>query len=286
VYVYQANRQLFIKLSPTPGRENEEQAWDIVAPRIRAALAAAGLEQRFICRHGDEIGDYAPWLARARQYRAAGLRLTVAINGYGVEHKAEAVGAMDVWMPLYNFYLNRWGKPIADDDPAMFSRQFRDQRHAAGEAIWPYVCGPGPYAWSPRPRSQVRWLVLDTCMKGADGLTYYGGMVWSHALDPAFRKQQLAPLFEADCSFSALYYPDPDGEPNLWPSLRAGVVRQGLEDVAAIAALRRLAAERGQAEACETALAAAAARLEMNSPQSAFDTFRRELAAIRQQLAP
>jgi hypothetical protein len=284
-YLYQTYRPLFIKLSGAKTREEEETAWDTIAPAIRAALDAAGLERRLICRHGDEIGDYAEWLVRARRYRAAGVRMTVAINGYGVEHKHEAIGAMDHWIPLYNFFLNRWGKSIADDEPTMFSRQFRDARHAAGETIWPYVCGPGPYAWSPRPRSQVRWLVTDTYLKGADGLSYYGGLVWSHALDPAYRKKELAPLFTADCTFSALYYPDPAGAPRLWPSLRAVVVRQGLEDVAAMAALRRLAAARGLQEACNEDLAATFDIVTDTSPQAVFDDFRRDLATLAQQLA-
>ena len=265
--------------------DDEAAAWDLIAPKIKAALDELGLTGKLVCRYADEISDYGLWLTNARQYQRCGLTMTVAINGYGVEHRAEGVGVMGLWMPLYNFYLNRWGAPIADDRPECFNRQFRDERHAAGEAIWPYVCGPGPYAWSPRARGQVRFLALDTYWKGADGLTYYGGAVWSHVLDPAYRRTRVAPLLECDATFSALVYPDA-ARGELLPTLRWASVRQGLDDASATAALRARAAAAGKGVVVEAALAAAFALVKAEAPQAVFDEYRRALDRLWRECGP
>ncbi len=255
------------------------EAFEVAVPEIRKALADLGLEDQLVCRHGDEISDYENWKGKADLYKRCGVKMSVAINGFGVNNRRLAVGTMGLWIPLYNFYLNRWGKPIADDDAENFSKTFRDQRHAAGEPIWPYVCGPGPYAWSPRPRSQARFLMLDTYMKGADGLTYYGGMVWSQTVDPAFRKTVRADLFDMDATFTTLFYPDAE-QGTLLPSLRAGAFRLGLEDASAVQALRERARAKGKAEAVEAELQAAFALITMDSAQGEFDAFRRTLARL------
>ena len=210
--------------------------------------------------------------------------MSVAINGYGVFNKHLAVGTMGFWIPLYNFYLNRWGKPIADDDPIHFSKKFRDERQAAGEEIWPYVCGPGPYAWSTRPRSQARHLILDTYMKGADGLTYYGGMCWSHALDPAYRKKRKADLFNTDATFVSLFYPDYERN-GLLPSLRVGSFRIGLEDVCVTKVLRALAKQKGQFERIDAEILRSYATIDLNSPQGVFDAHRRKLDELYRGIA-
>jgi hypothetical protein len=273
------NGRELAKIVRAHGLDDGFDAWEFVVPHVRGALARLGLEGVATCRHGDEIADYEAWLAYARLFQRCGVRMTVAINGYGVFNRRLAVGTMGVWIPLYNFYLNRWGKPIPEDDAQCFSARFRDDRRAAGEEVWPYVCGPGPYAWSSRPRSQARFLVLDTHMKGADGLSYYGGTVWSHALDPAFRKTTKTPLFDADCTFTTLFYPLPERDA-LLPSLRAGSFRIGIEDASAVQALRERAARAGRSGEVESALAAAYATLEMDAPQEAFEAFRRELARL------
>jgi hypothetical protein len=257
--------------------------WEAKAQALRRFFQDCGFSNNLVCIHGDEIADYETWLGHAELYAMAGVRMSVAINGYGVYNKHLAVGTMGFWIPLYNFYLSRWGKPISDDDPVHFSKAFRDARHAAGEPIWPYVCGPGPYAWSARPRSQARFLVLDTFLKGADGLSYYGGTAWSHGLDPAFRNKEKADLFGKDHTFTTLFYPDPAAA-GLLPSLRAGSFRIGFEDAAAIAALRARAAERRPE--IEAALEQAFSGLTLNAGQAEFDAFRRELDRLWRGLGP
>ena len=254
-------------------------AWEVIIPEVRAELRRLGLEDKLVCRYADEIPDYERWLATARLYQRCGFRMTVAINGYGVAKNELAVGAMGLWIPLYNFFLNRWGKPIADDDTLNFSKNFRDQRLAAGEEIWPYVCGPGPYAWSTRPRSQARFLVLDAYMKGANGLTYYGGAVWSHIIDPAYRKTVKADLFEKDATFFALFYPDAEHDA-LLPSLRVGAFRLGLEDATATKVVRDRAQRQGRLPEAERELQSFYEKIEMNSPQQTFNEYRRLLSRL------
>jgi hypothetical protein len=263
---------------------DEYDAWEQVAPVFRAKLRQLGLEDQLICQHDDEIGDYEAWLPLSRLYKRCGVKMSVAINGYGVFNKHLGVGTMGFWIPLYNFYLNRWGNPVPDDDSVHFSRKFRDERHAAGEEIWPYVCGPGPYAWSSRPRSQARFLILDAYMKGADGLSYYGGTCWSHAVDPAYRSTKKADLFGGDCTFVTLFYPDYE-RGGILPSLRAGSFRLGLEDVTATKVIREMAAKKGLSEQTEGKIAGSCATIDMDSPDQPFDAHRRKLAEIYAELA-
>ncbi|NLF22044.1 MAG: hypothetical protein GX590_02695 [Lentisphaerae bacterium] len=273
------HKEAMQKLSRIHKLADDFEAWERVIPALRQTFRNLDLEDNLVCRHGDEIPDYEGWIGRAELYKRCGVRMSVAINGYGVFNKHLAVGTMGFWIPLYNFYLNRWGRPIPDDDFECFSKNFRDARKAAREPIWPYVCGPGPYAWSPRPRSQARFLMLDTFMKGGDGLSYYGGMVWSHALDPAFRKSERADLFDTDATFTTLFYPDP-ATGDILPSLRAGAFRLGLEDATAVQAVRARAAAAGKADAVERELEAAYATLTMDAGEEAFDAFRRLLARL------
>jgi len=274
-----ANGAEFAKIVRARNLADDFEAWEYVIPEVRKTLRELGVEDRLVCRHADEIADYEGWLGYARIYRRCGVRMTVAINGYGVFNRRLGVGTMGLWMPLYNFYLNRWGKPIPDDDAQCFSRVFREQRHAAGEAIWPYVCGPGPYAWSTRERSQARFLIVDTFMKGADGLTYYGGAVWSHSLDPAFRDTVKADLLDTDATFVTLFYPDAARGLPL-PSVRAGAFRIGLEDAGATRALRDLARAKGRLPEIEAAVEKAYAKLTAGSSQQAFDEYRQTLGRL------
>ena len=276
---YLWNKAALAKVMRARKLADDFEAFEVVIPEIRNALKDLGLEDQLVCRHGDEISDYENWRGRAELYKRCGVRMSVAINGYGVSAKRLGVGTMGLWIPLYNFYLNRWGYPIADDDPEHFSKAFRGERHAAGEPIWPYVCGPGPYAWSPRPRSQARFLMLDTYMKGADGLTYYGGMVWCQALDPAFRKSVKADLFDMDATFTTLFYPDA-ASGSILPSLRAGSFRLGLEDAGAVKALRDRAAAKGKAAEVEAGIGKAYAALTMDSSQNEFEAFRKAMATL------
>ncbi len=259
---------------------DEFDAWyAVIAPAIRQALEQNGLAGRFVCRHADEIGDYERWLPNARAFRRAGFGMTVAINGYGVNNHKLGVGTMTLWMPLFNFYCNRWGHPIADDEPDMFNANFRDARLAAGESIWPYVCGPGPYVYGPRPRSYGRFLLLDGYLKKATGITYYGGMTWTHAVSPGYRKTQAADLFGSDCTFVSLFYPDAaSGE--LLPTTRAVVMRMGMEDAAAIAAIRERAKSTPEAK-----LAELAAPMTMEATDVDGQTFRRGLNELYESLA-
>ncbi len=260
-------------------------AWEYIIPVIHAEMEELGLAGSIVCRYADEIDDYERWLAYARLYARCGFRMSVAINGYGVFNKHQGVGTMGFWIPLYNFYLNRWGNSIPDDDPEHFSRHFRDARQAAGEPVWPYVCGPGPYAWSARPRSQARFLALDTYMKGADGLSYYGGTVWSHALDPFYRDKLVPDLRGIDATFTTLFYPDA-AHHRLLPSLRAAAFRLGFEDAAATEAVRRLAEAAGRADDIESRLQSLFATLTMDAPQAVFDDYRRSLSALALSLQP
>ena len=275
---YVANRD-FRQIAARKKLADEYEAWEYVIPVMRQTLRELGVEDQIVCRHGDEIPDYDGWLPKARIIKRCGFRMSVAINGYGVFNKHLAVGTMGFWIPLYNFFLNRWGHPIADDDFIHFSKKFRDERQAAGEEIWPYVCGPGPYAWSTRPRSQARYLILDTYMKGADGLSYYGGTCWSHALSPAYRDERKAELFDTDCTFVTLFYPDYERN-GILPSLRAGSFRIGHEDVSATQVVRVLAKQKGQFDRIEAKIQESYATIDMNASQEIFDAHRRTLDAL------
>ena len=121
--------------------------------------------------------------------------------------------------------------------------------------------------------------MLDTYMKGADGLTYYGGMVWSHALDPAFRKSDKADLFDTDATFTTLFYPDAKTG-NILPSLRAGAFRLGLEDATATQALRSRAAAQGKATEVEAEIEKAYAGITMDAGDEVFEKYRRTLGRL------
>jgi len=272
------------KIKARHGVEDDFEAWEYIIPALRKALRELDLEDKLPCFYADEPADYEPWLPISRVLKRAGFRMTVAINGYGVINRRLAVGTMGFWVPLYNFYLNRWGKPVPDDDAEMFSKNFRDACHARGEQIWPYVCGPWPYASSSRPRSQAWFLMLDDYMKGADGQTYYGGWFWSHGLDPAYRGRVKADLFGYDYTFYTLWYPD-EGRDTVLPSLRAGAFQMGLEDATATEALRTLAKAKGASAKAEATIQESYEQIHLDSPLATFEAHRRSLAKLYAELA-
>lgn len=246
---------------------------------LRETLRTLGVEDELYCCYNDEIQDYELWLYHARRLKRAGLKLNVCVNGYGVWNKHLAVGTMDMWTPQYPIYMTGKGT-------GPFNREFRDARLADGNVIWPYVCGSGPYASSSRPRSQARFLIVDLYLKGAHGLTYYGGFGWpmsgGHRC-PGFVPGQPYDLITSGLTFEVLFYPHTETA-SILPSLRAASFRMGIEDATAADALRWMARKRGVGEQLEAELAAAHAKLDRDSEQSVFDEFRRGLDRMHRRL--
>jgi len=246
---------------------------------LRKTLRELGVQDQLYCCYNDEIQDYEIWLYHARRLKRSGFKLNVCVNGYGVWNKHLAVGTMDMWTPQYPIYMTGRGT-------GPFNKEFRDARLAEGNIVWPYVCGAGPYASSSRPRSQARYLIIDLYQKGAQGLTYYGGFGWpmsgGHRC-PGFVPGKPYDLIRSGRTFEVLFYPQPETA-SILPSLRSVSFRLGLEDATAADVVLRLARDRGGEGEAESAIAKAHSALHKDSPQEAFDAFRRTLGELYQGL--
>ena len=104
-------------------------------------------------------------------------------------------------------------------------------------------------------------------------------MVWSHVLDPAYRKKRKARLFNIDSTFFTLFYPDYDLQ-GLLPTLRVCSFRFGLEDATATQVVRTLAAKKGRLESTEAEIQKSYATINMNSAQDTFNAHRRRLSEL------
>ena len=86
----------------------------------------------------------------------------------------------------------------------------------------------------------------------------------------------IAPLFETDCTFTTLFYPDAENG-SLLPSLRAGAFRIGLEDATATRAVRDRARQKDRFEEINSAILEAYQALTMDSDDDAFGAYRETL---------
>lgn len=102
-----------------------------------------------------------------------GLRCTTAINHCQPEKMATAVGTMDLWISLWQRFKK----------PGQFSREFHRQRKKDGNPIWLYTCAaPNPRTNFGLNNTQVPFFILDSWFRGAEGVMYYGGLHWPHAI--------------------------------------------------------------------------------------------------------
>ncbi len=152
----------------------------------------------------------------------------------------ELVGVVDVWCAITSVY----------------NEEFLEQRRAAGEDVWLYVCcGPTPpYAnfFVDQPGIDHRIVFWQTWARHCTGFLYWRVNYW-HGMFPEIPENAQWPDETWDLANLATYkefkvngdgwllYPGPDMEP--WPSVRLENIRDGIEDYEYLHLLRELAPE-------------------------------------------
>ena len=155
----------------------------------------------------------------------------------GDPHPDELVGLVDIWCPL---------TPRANTE-------FYQQRRAAGEQLWTYVCcsplPPHANFFIDQPAIDHRVLFWQVHQLGATGLLYWCTCWWNGLPVPADGDKGFphVPLDLAQAgtyrSFKVngdgwLLYPGPDWTP--YSSIRLEVIRDGIEDYEYLALLAKL----------------------------------------------
>ena len=126
--------------------------------------------------------------------------------------------------------------------PGQFSPEFYRQRKKDDNQIWLYTCaGANPRANFGLSNTQVPYLILDSWSKGAEGVLYYGGLFWSHALDRG-KGMPYEDLWRANKSNnpsgSSTFYPDKENK-TIVPSQRAQIFRESFQIVKAVDLLKQ-----------------------------------------------
>ena len=143
----------------------------------------------------------------------------------------ELVGAVDIWCPLLTIYAH--------------NDTFFQNRLAAGDTLWLYTCNgdypPTPNFYIERPGIEHRIIFWQTFREGATGFLYWAGNWW-RVLESDWITN---PVIKSDRGRNhgdgVLFYPAPDFE--IWPSIRAEMIRDGIEDYEYLALLKKLTAE-------------------------------------------
>ena len=139
---------------------------------------------------------------------------------------------MDLWNPLWQRFKK----------PGQFSPEFHRQRKKDDNQIWLYTCaGANPRANFGLTNTQVPFLILDSWFRGAEGVMYYGGLYWSHAISRV-KDGTAKDLWKAHSannpSGSCTFYPDEKGK-TIIPSQRAQVFRESFQILKALDLLQR-----------------------------------------------
>lgn len=141
------------------------------------------------------------------------------------------VGAVDIWCPLLTIYAQK--------------AKFFQERLANNETLWLYTCNgdypPIPNFYIERPGIEHRIMFWQAYREGATGFLYWAVNWW--AVLP--QNWQENPIIKSDKGRNhgdgVLFYPAPGFE--VWPSIRAAMVRDGIEDYEYLVLLKKLTAE-------------------------------------------
>jgi hypothetical protein len=143
------------------------------------------------------------------------------------------IGSVDIWCPVLTAYSQK-----AD---------FFQKRLAKNETLWLYTCNgdfpPIPNFYIQRPGIEHRIMFWQAYRAGATGFLYWTVNWWS-ILQPNWQEN---PVVKSDKDTGrshgdgVLFYPGPDFE--IWPSIRAAMIRDGIEDYEYLVLLKKLAAE-------------------------------------------
>jgi len=143
----------------------------------------------------------------------------------------ELVGSVDIWCPLLTTYA---AKP-----------DFFQTRKAKKETLWLYTCNgdypPTPNFYIERPGIEHRIIFWQAYREGATGFLYWE-VNWWRVLESDWLTN---PVIKSDRSRNhgdgILFYPGPDFE--VYPSIRAAMIRDGIEDYEYLVLLKKLTAE-------------------------------------------
>ena len=143
------------------------------------------------------------------------------------------IGSVDIWCPVLTAYSQK-----AD---------FFQKRLAKNETLWLYTCNgdfpPIPNFYIQRPGIEHRIMFWQAYRAGATGFLYWTVNWWS-ILQPNWQEN---PVVKSDKDTGkshgdgVLFYPGPDFE--IWPSIRAAMIRDGIEDYEYLVLLKKLTAE-------------------------------------------
>lgn len=159
----------------------EQEAFNLLAHSLADSLRNKDYLDRLYVRVGDEPADIDGWVKAASFFRKAGLPVTVCHNRASRKDLEKMIGTINIWCPNWIFLVTRYGRTMPEDEPAIFSQKFLQERKKEGEAVWNYTCKSGaPYADLRTPLTQIRFFLWDSFLKGCDGAVYYGGGYWSH----------------------------------------------------------------------------------------------------------
>lgn len=147
------------------------------------------------------------------------------------DNLAKLVGAVDIWCPLLTTYSQ--------------NADFFQERLAKNETLWLYTCNgdspPIPNFYIERPGIEHRIMFWQAYREGATGFLYWAVNWWA-VLPPDWQKN---PVIKSDEGRNhgdgVLFYPAPGFE--IWPSIRAGMVRDGIEDYEYLVLLKKLVAK-------------------------------------------
>lgn len=235
------------------------QGWIDATAAVREAWLEAGLPKETYIYGPDEPRpeSYPVLVGFYRRLRAAapGFPIMQTINH---ARPSELVGLVDIWCPL----------------TARAAVDFYQDRRAAGDALWVYVCcSPKPPLanfFIDEPGVDHRVLFWQAKKLGATGFLYWC-MTWWNGLDvPLTPDSDVVDLTKADTvdrfkvnGDGILAWPGPDFEP--YSSIRLEIIRDGVEDYEMLAlldeAVRRLE-EAGPSDPDTRAILAEAKRLQ------------------------
>ena len=233
IYIYQqVHWQRIVNTISLATGWDEKRACEAFGKELREAFRKLGIAESVYAYIEDEPRDYVQWVKQAQVAKWMGMKCTVAINHCAPQQMETAVGVMDLWIPLWQRFLR----------PNFFSREFYDERKKDGNPIWLYTCaGANPRANFGLSNTQVPYLILDSWSKGAEGVLYYGGLFWSHALDRG-KGMPYEDLWRANKSNnpsgSSTFYPDKENK-TIVPSQRAQIFRESFQIVKAVDLLKQ-----------------------------------------------
>ena len=147
------------------------------------------------------------------------------------EFLAELTGLVDIWCPLLTIYYQ--------------NTEFFQKRRAAGDTLWLYTCNgdypPTPNFYIERPGIEHRIIFWQAYREGATGFLYWAGNWWRVLKNDWIRNPVIKSDKGRNHGDGVLFYPAAEFE--IWPSIRAEMIRDGIEDYEYLVLLKKLVVE-------------------------------------------